>query len=118
MRVLLIDDEKELVATLSERFELRGIESDWATSAEKGLALLKEKQYDWVLVDLKMPGFGGFEAIKAVKRESPESRILLLTGHSAPQDLNHALDLGADLFMVKPVEIEDLLDIMQKGKRS
>ena len=56
MRVLLIDDEKELVSTLSERLELRGIDTDWATSGEEGLELVKQSQYDWVVIDLKMPG--------------------------------------------------------------
>ncbi|MGD8562379.1 MAG: response regulator [Desulfarculaceae bacterium] len=113
MRVLLIDDEKELVTTLSERLELRGIDSDWATSGEEGLDLVKRNQYDWVVVDLKMPGLGGFEAIKAIKLARPGVRIILLTGHSAVEDLDHALDLGADKYLVKPVEIDDLLSLMQ-----
>lgn len=114
MRVLLIDDEKELVTTLSERLELRGFDTDWATSGEEGLELVKQNQYDWVLVDLKMPGLSGFEAIKAIKQISPETHVVLLTGHSAIEDLDRALDLGAVKYLVKPVEIDDLLGLMQK----
>lgn len=113
MRVLLIDDEKELVATLSERLDLRDIENDWVTSGEAGLELIKEKPYDWVLLDLKMPGLSGFESIKAIKKIRPETRVILLTGHSAAEDLDHALELGADRYMVKPVEFDDLLSLMQ-----
>lgn len=114
MRVLLIDDEKELVTTLSERLELRGIANDWATSGEQGLALLRDNTYDWVLVDLKMPGLGGCETIRAIRREQPSVRIILLTGHSAPEELNQALRVGADRFLVKPVDIEVLLGLMQQ----
>jgi DNA-binding response OmpR family regulator len=114
---LLIDDEKELVSTLSERLELRGLASDWATSGEQGLEMVRRQPYDWVLVDLKMPGLGGFEAIQAIKDARPGTRIILLTGHSSPEDLDHALELGADRYVVKPVDIEDLLELMQAGKQ-
>ncbi|KIX13135.1 response regulator [Dethiosulfatarculus sandiegensis] len=114
MKVLLIDDEKELVTTLSERLEIRGISSDWAVSGEDGLELIKKQPYDWVVVDLKMPGLGGFEAIKAIKKQRPETRIILLTGHSSAEDLDHALKLGANRYLVKPVDIEDLLNLMMQ----
>ena len=60
-----------------------------------------------------MPGLGGFEAIKAIKNVRPDVRIVLLTGHSALEDLDRALNLGADKYLVKPVEIDDLLSLMQ-----
>jgi len=116
MKVLLIDDEKELVTTLSERLDLRDIANDWATSGEEGLKLIKRQTYDWVVVDLKMPGLGGFEAIQQIKKASPDTRIILLTGHSAAEDLDHALELGADRYLVKPVDIDVLLSLMQTDK--
>ncbi len=114
MRVLLIDDEEELVTTLSERLELRNIASDWATSGRQGLAMVREKEYDWVVVDLKMPGLSGYDAIKAIKAARPQARIILLTGHSAAEDLDRALELGADRYLVKPVDIDDLIGLMQE----
>lgn len=115
MKVLLIDDEKELVTTLSERMEIRDIDSEWATSGEQGLRMIQEQAYDWVVLDLKMPGLSGYEAIQAIKAARPEARIILLTGHSAPEDLDRALDMGADLYLVKPVDIDDLIALMQGG---
>jgi two-component system OmpR family response regulator len=114
MRVLLIDDEKELVTTLSERLDLRGIDNDWVTSGDAGLDLIRKEPYDWVVVDLKMPGLSGFESIKAIKEMRPQTRVILLTGHSAAEDLDHALELGADRYLVKPVDIDDLLSLMQQ----
>lgn len=116
MRVLLIDDEKELVSTLSERLDLRGIANDWAISGEEGLVFIQRQDYDWVLVDLKMPGLGGFETIRAIKQRQPKAHIILFTGHSAPEDLQHALDMGADRYLVKPVDIDDLLALMQQAE--
>jgi YesN/AraC family two-component response regulator len=83
-------------------------------SGEDGLELLKKQPYDWVVVDLKMPGLGGFESIKAIKRQRPDAKITVLTGHSSSEDLDHALKLGANRYLVKPVDIEDLLDLMMQ----
>ncbi len=113
MRILLIDDEKELVTTLSERLDLRDITNDWATSGEQGLQRVRERNYDWVVIDLKMPGLSGLETIKAIKREQPLARIILLTGHSSGDELNEAIRLGADKYLVKPVDIDVLLAYMQ-----
>ncbi|BEQ16877.1 response regulator [Desulfoferula mesophila] len=118
MKVLLIDDEKELVTTLSERMEIRDIDSDWATSGEQGLKMIQQQPYDWVVLDLKMPGLSGYEAIQAIKAARPEARIILLTGHSSPEDLDRALDMGADLYLVKPVDIDDLVAQMQGGGKT
>ena len=112
MRVLLIDDEKELVSTLSSRLALRQIDSDWATSGNDGLELVKKHDYDWIVLDLKMPGLSGYEAIKAIKEIRPQTKIILLTGHSAREDLDRALELGADRYLVKPVDIKDLVALL------
>ncbi|MCB2226054.1 MAG: response regulator [Desulfarculaceae bacterium] len=113
MRVLLIDDEKELVTTLSERLELRGIDNDWATSGEAGLELARKQAYDCVVVDLKMPGLGGLDTIRAIRQEQPDTRVIILTGHSAGEEMEGAQDLGTYRYLVKPVDIEDLLNLMQ-----
>jgi DNA-binding response OmpR family regulator len=113
MRVLLIDDEKELVTTLSERLDLRGIDNDWATSGEDGLEHLEKGAYDWVVVDLKMPGLGGFGTIRTIKSRWPETRIILLTGHNSSDSQDEAKGLGADHYMLKPFDIDNLLALMQ-----
>lgn len=113
MRVLLIDDEKELVSTLSERLAIRHIDSDWATSGVGGLALVRKRNYDWIILDLKMPGLSGYDAIRAIKEFRPNAKIILVTGHSTLEDLDLALDLGADRYLVKPVDIRDLIALLQ-----
>ena len=114
MRVLLIDDEKELVSTLSSRLALRDIDSEWATSGNEGLELVREHDYDWIVLDLKMPGLSGYEAIKAIREIRPHIKIILLTGHSAREDLDRALELGADRYLVKPVDIRDLVALLNE----
>ncbi|MBW2618549.1 MAG: response regulator [Deltaproteobacteria bacterium] len=117
MRVLLVDDEEELVATMSERLDLRGIYNRWATNGEEGVRMAFEQPYDWLIIDLKMPGLGGLGAIKAIKEKQPDSKIIVLTGQSEPDALENAKAMGADYALVKPVDIGDLLAVMQENQK-
>jgi DNA-binding response OmpR family regulator len=113
MRVLLVDDEEELVSTLSERLALRGIDSDWATSGEEGMRLALANDYDWVVLDLKMPGLGGLATLKAIKSQRPASNIIVLTGHSAEEEYQTVMQAGASHYLLKPLDVEDLIAKMQ-----
>lgn len=113
MRVLLVDDEEELVSTLSERLDLRDIANDYATTGEQGLAYLWERDYDWVVLDMKMPGLGGLATLKAIKRSRPGTRIIVMTGHTSKEDRDAGLAAGADHYLLKPVDVDDLVALMQ-----
>ena len=111
MKVLLIDDEKELVATLAERLDLRGYEAEWVTSGEAGLEKMESADYQWVVLDLKMPGINGCEMIEKVKGRHPDTKIILATGHTSSKELDDCLAAGADHFLLKPFDINDLMEI-------
>jgi DNA-binding response OmpR family regulator len=113
MRVLLVDDEEELVTTLSERLDLRGVANDYATTGEQGLAYLWERDYDWVVLDMKMPGLGGLATLKAIKRSRPGARIIVITGHTSKEDHDAGLAAGADHYLLKPVDVDDLVALMK-----
>jgi len=113
MRVLLVDDEEELVSTISERLHLRDIENDWATTGEQCLALFSERDYDWVVLDMKMPGLGGLATLKAIKRSRPSTRIIVITGHTSKDDHDAGLAAGADHYLLKPVDVDALLALMK-----
>lgn len=113
MKVLLVDDEEELVSTLAERLDLRGIESDWATNGEEGLALALANNYDWIVLDMKMPGLGGLATMQTIRHRRPETRFIIVTGHSSTQDRESGLQAGATHYLLKPVEVEDLIALMQ-----
>lgn len=113
MRVLLVDDEEELVSTLAERLAIRDIDADWVTSGEEGMRLALASDYDWVVLDLKMPGIGGLETLKAIKQERPATRIMVLTGHSAEEEYEAVMQAGASYYLLKPLDVEDLIAKMQ-----
>jgi DNA-binding response OmpR family regulator len=117
-RVLLVDDEEEFVSALSERLELRGIEVDSALNGEDALAIMVEKTFEVVILDLMMPGLGGLEVLKQIKSAHPNTQVILLTGHGATKEGIEGMRLGAFDYLIKPVDIEEMLEKMKAAART
>ncbi len=112
LRVLVVDDEEELVSALVERLTLRGFQAKGVTNGADALAYLEGAACDVVLLDVKMPGIGGLEVIKRIKEQQPSLEVVLLTGHSSAQDAERGTTLGAFDYLMKPVKIDDLLRVL------
>ena len=115
LRILLIDDEEELVATLAERLELRGFSVDYALDGLNGVDRVRKKDYDVLVVDVMMPGMNGLEVLAETRRLRPDLPVILLTGRGDGQDNESGLRLGAFDYIMKPVNIDRLIEIMQKA---
>ena len=111
-RVLLVDDEEELVSTLVERLGYRGVVAEFALSGNEALQKIREKTFDVVVIDLKMPGMSGVEVMKIIKLEQPAVSVLLITGHGAPSDELEDIPEGITDCLSKPINIEDLIGKM------
>lgn len=110
MKVLLVDDEEELVVTLAERLSLRGIEADWALCGEDALRLAAERPYDLAVLDMKMPKMNGLQLKAELQKLSPAMRFIFLTGHGSEEDFEAgASEAGADNYLIKPVNIQELV---------
>ena len=118
IRVLIVDDEDQFVEAVTERLRLRGLEADGATGGQEAMERLQESSYDVVLLDVKMPGLGGFEIIRKVKEEWPGMQVVLLTGHASTQDAEEGKRLGAFEYVMKPVNIDDLTGIIRASLQS
>jgi two-component system, OmpR family, response regulator CpxR len=114
-RVLLVDDEREFVQTLSERLQLRQIGSAVVYDGESALTLIEEDEPEMLIIDLKMPGIGGMEILKHVKATRPAIEVIVLTGHGTEADRQRCMSLGAFAYMQKPVDIEDLSVNLKKA---
>jgi DNA-binding NtrC family response regulator len=109
LRVLLIDDEEELVSTMRERLELRGITAETATTGEQGLECSRQSSFDVVVVDLKMPGLDGAEVVERIRERQPQVKVLLITGHgSGHGELDELANRGYKI-LLKPFRIERLI---------
>jgi two-component system response regulator CpxR len=114
-RVLLVDDEREFVQTLSERLQLRDMGSAVAYDGESALALVAEDEPEVMIIDLKMPGIDGMEILKQVKATRPGIEVIVLTGHGSEADRKQCMQLGAFAYMQKPVDIDELSDTLKKA---
>jgi DNA-binding NtrC family response regulator len=111
MRVLLVDDEVEFVSALAERLNLRGFDADTATSGEEALQKIAASPPQVVLLDMLMPGIGGLETLKRIKRDHPEVKVILLTGRGSWDGIQGEREGAYDCLM-KPIQIEELMQIM------
>ena len=115
LKVLLVDDEKEFVHTLSERLQTRSMHPAIAYDGEEALSMIKADQPDVMVLDLKMPGIDGLEVLRRVKQKHPDTEVIILTGHGSDAEEALAAQLGAFAYLRKPVDIDILTDTMKKA---
>ncbi|GAB7022321.1 response regulator [Salidesulfovibrio brasiliensis] len=114
-KVLLVDDEREFVQTLSERLMLRDMGSAVAYDGESALDLVADDDPEVIVLDLKMPGIDGIEVLRRVKAMRPEVQVIILTGHGSEEDRDVCMKLGAFAYLHKPVDIETLSETIKKA---
>jgi CheY-like chemotaxis protein len=114
-RVLLVDDEREFVQTLSERLEMRDVGSAVAYDGESALRMVKEDEPDVMILDLKMPGIDGIEVLRRVKATNPHVEVIILTGHGSDEDCKTCMALGAFAYLQKPVDIDALSETLKRA---
>jgi two-component system, OmpR family, response regulator CpxR len=107
-KILLVDDEREFVETLSERLVMRDMGSAVAYDGESALELIKADEPEVMILDLRMPGIDGIEVLRRVKETHPEIEVIILTGHGSEADRDTCMALGAFAYLQKPVDIEKL----------
>jgi CheY-like chemotaxis protein len=110
IRVLLVDDEERFVQNLAKLLRGRGFEVSTAFDGAAGVASVeKGERFDVVLLDVKMPGMDGIEALRKIKEASPDTEVLMLTGHANVDTGIDAMREGALDYLMKPCDIEDLV---------
>lgn len=110
MRILLVDDEEELVSALGERLALRGLTVDWTSSGRTALAWAGERPYDVAVLDIKMPGLSGLELRRRLLAIQPDLPCIFMTGHGSAGagDEAEAVAAGGGC-LPKPVRLDELL---------
>lgn len=112
-KILLVDDEREFVQTLSERLIMRDMGSVVAYDGESALSMVDDEEPEVMILDLKMPGIDGIEVLRKVKTSRPDIEVIILTGHGSEADREVCMGLGAFAYLHKPVDI-DLLSTTLK----
>jgi two-component system, OmpR family, response regulator CpxR len=104
-KVLLVDDERDFVQTLSERLIMRDMGSAVAYDGESALTMIRDEEPEVMILDLRMPGIDGMEVLRQVKTTNPDIEVIVLTGHGTEKDRELCMELGAFAFLHKPVDI-------------
>ncbi len=115
-KVLVVDDEAEFASVLAERLQLRNYDAKAVYSAEEGFEAIRNDPPDVVLLDLKMPGMNGIEALKTIKASYPMIEVVILTGLGSEKSAEEGTFNGAFDYVIKPVEIEDLVIKIDQAK--
>ena len=118
LKILLVDDEEEFVTTLAERLELRGFRAQAVTDGEGALHMIESDPPQVIILDVMMPGLGGLEVLKRIKTQHPQIHVILLTGHGSTKEGIEGMQLGAFDYLMKPINIEELIKKMQDAIKS
>jgi DNA-binding NtrC family response regulator len=115
--ILIIDDEQEIRESLDQLLTLEGYQAQTASTAEEGLKKLGERVFDLTLLDISLPDRNGLEVLKSIKRDSPETGVIMITAYDSSQMAFQASKEGAESYITKPwdnsrllLEVRNLLD--------
>jgi DNA-binding NtrC family response regulator len=115
-RILLIDDEPDIVRVLSMSLKADGYDVIPAHSGVEGIEIFEKERPDIVLTDIKMPGMDGIEVLKKIKSIDPRSEVIIITGHGDIDNTIEALQYGASDFINKPVRDEALSIALKRAR--
>lgn len=109
MRILLVEDDPKLSAVLRQGLKEQGFAADSAGSASEGLDLTECIEYDAILLDVMLPGRSGFDLLRDIRARGSRVPVLMLTARTSVEDRVRGLDLGADDYLPKPFDFQELL---------
>ncbi len=109
IRILLAEDEQSLADTIKLNLELEGYKAQWAADGKKALKLFKQERFDLAILDVMMPEMDGFTVCEAIRLENEQIPVIFLTAKHSSSDRVAGLKLGADDYLTKPFNLEELL---------
>ena len=115
-RVLLVDDEKDFLESMSERMRLRCMDVTTAATAKEALEFIENDVFDAIILDVQLPEMDGMDVLKKIKAKHPEAQIILLTGQASLEMGVEAMKIGASDYLEKPADIESLSKKIKEAK--
>jgi DNA-binding NtrC family response regulator len=109
MNILVVDDDAIVIKSCKRILEAEGFEVSTVPSADKALELIKNSDFDILLIDVKMPGRDGMYLMREIKKNWPEIPTIVMSGYPTPETITEVLRLGATLFIPKPFKPDELI---------
>ncbi|MYL49235.1 response regulator [Halobacillus litoralis] len=116
--ILVVEDETKIARVLELELEFEGYQVTKAHDGMEGLRLYREKEWDLLLLDIMLPGLSGTDLLKRIRSGDEETPVIMLTAKDAVRDKVTGLDLGANDYVTKPFEIEELLARIRAALRT
>jgi DNA-binding response OmpR family regulator len=107
-RILIVEDDESTREMLSEALKAMGFDPVTADNGKTGLQAFHSESFSLILTDMKMPVMDGITMIKAIRKENPRIPIIVITAYPSVDSAVDSLALGADYYLVKPININDL----------
>ena len=108
-KVLIVDDEERFRITLKKLLAANGLETNAVGSGMEAIEELQQQPYDVILLDVKMPGMSGIEALAKLKKINQEVEVIILTGHASVDVAVEIMKLGGYEYLLKPCPLDELL---------
>nr|WP_321255529.1 response regulator [uncultured Pseudodesulfovibrio sp.] len=109
IRLFLVDDEVGFLEVLQKRLGKRGLDVTIAISGAEAIQILRGKDFDVAVLDLKLEDMDGIEVLQIFKKMVPDLPVIMLTGHGSEQAAREGVAYGAFDYMLKPCDLDDLL---------
>jgi DNA-binding NtrC family response regulator len=113
LKVLFVDDEIDFLETLMKRMKKRGVNVVGVGSGEQALDYLNEQPVDVIVLDVRMPGIGGINTLREIKKVDPLMEVIMLTGHASIEAAIEGMELGAFDYLMKPTDFDELFYKLQ-----
>ncbi len=113
-KILLVDDEIIILKTIADKMRDKNFDVHTASNGEEAVGLAEANHFDLVVTDLMMEGIDGIKVLKKIKTIDPRTAVIILTGYGDLTSAIDALRLGADDYLLKPCDMEELLFRMSK----
>jgi len=115
MKVLFVDDEMDYLETLMKRMKKRGVDVVGVGSGEQALDYLNKQPVDVVVMDVRMPGIGGINTLREIKKIEPLMEVIMLTGHASIEAAIEGMESGAFDYLIKPIDIDELIEKLNEA---
>ena len=115
IRVLLVDDEVGFLEVMTKRLGRRGVDVTPISSGTAAIQVLRENDFDAAILDLKLEDMDGIEILQIFKKMVPDMQVIMLTGHGSEQAAREGMQSGAFDYLLKPCELEELLEKVHKA---
>ncbi|MBA4366868.1 MAG: two-component system response regulator [Desulfobacterium sp.] len=116
-RILLVDDEMAFADNLMKILSKRGYDVIVVYNGADAVSMIGEKEFDVIILDMKMPGMNGIATLKEIKKKTPFVEVVILTGHGSVESGIEGMQLGAFDFLMKPVKVDDLQEKVSEAYR-